>query len=109
MVQQLVTAGFQVGPKGRVVIPAALRAAAGISEGTKLVGRVEQDGTIVLESAHSMRDRVWAAAPTQEVDVVEAVRAARTEDRAASDVGIARRLEGRQGDDGAALLSHLGL
>ncbi len=38
----------QIGPKGRVVLPAPIRRQLGLAEGTELMARIEGDG-IVLE------------------------------------------------------------
>ena len=49
----------RVGRKGRVVVPAALRRALGIEEGTVLLARVEDDG-IVLEPRSAAIHRLQA-------------------------------------------------
>ncbi len=48
----------EVGPKGRIVIPAAARQALGISEGTRLVVEVHGDGiTLMSREAIARRAR----------------------------------------------------
>ena len=68
---------MKVGPKSRVVLPAGLRRAAGIEEGSELVGYVDSYGRLVLETAEAARNRVWAAAPGPEGDSISEVRAQR--------------------------------
>ena len=68
---------IRVGPKSRIVLPAGLRKAAGIDEGSELVGYVDSYGRLVLETAESARNRVWAAAPGPEGDSISEVRAER--------------------------------
>lgn len=48
----------RLGDKGRVVIPAALRAAAGLPKGADLVGRVDAEGRIVLETREAIKKRL---------------------------------------------------
>jgi AbrB family looped-hinge helix DNA binding protein len=43
-----------LGAQGRVVIPAALRQAAGFKPGDTLIARVERDGRLVLETRESL-------------------------------------------------------
>ena len=71
---------IKVGPKSRIVLPAGLRKAAGIDEGSELVGYVDSYGRLVLETAEAARNRVWAAAPEPEGDSISEVRAQRTLD-----------------------------
>ncbi len=49
----------RVGPKGRVVVPAPIRQALGIEEGTELMARIEGDG-IVLEPRSAALRRLQA-------------------------------------------------
>lgn len=51
------TDSVEVGPKGRVVIPAAIRRELGIEEGTKLVALVE-DGAVVLIPRAAIEERL---------------------------------------------------
>jgi AbrB family looped-hinge helix DNA binding protein len=53
------TARAVVSPEGRIVIPAALRAAVGIRKGEKVILRVE-DGVIVVETVLAQVRRVQA-------------------------------------------------
>lgn len=48
----------EVGPKGRIVIPAPLRASLGIVEGARLLA-FEQDGSVVLETREAVMQRLW--------------------------------------------------
>ena len=50
----------EVGAKGRVVIPAPLREALGITEGTRLIAQVH-DGALVLVRREVVRDQLLAA------------------------------------------------
>ena len=53
---------LQVGPQGRIVIPAAVRQSLGIEPGDTLVARVE-DGRLVLETrAHLLSSRMSCTA-----------------------------------------------
>jgi AbrB family looped-hinge helix DNA binding protein len=56
----------EVGPKGRVVIPAAIRRQLGIGEGSQLVALVEEGGVMLLPRAEVKRRlrRMFAAAGT---------------------------------------------
>ena len=54
---------FAVGPKGRVVLPASVRRAAGIAEGVELVAWADGDGRIVLETVAALKSRIWGAMP----------------------------------------------
>lgn len=46
-----------VGPKGRIVIPVAVRRALGLREGSELVALVEGDAVVLLPRS-SVRDRL---------------------------------------------------
>ncbi len=84
----LSSAAFRVGGKGRVVVPAAVRRAAGIDQGAEVVARADGQGRMVIETVESIKARVLASAPEPSgLDVV------------ADDSEAA----------GAALLAHLGL
>jgi AbrB family looped-hinge helix DNA binding protein len=48
----------EVGPKGRIVIPAPLRASLGLGEGARLLA-FEQDGTVVLATREAIMQRLW--------------------------------------------------
>jgi len=100
----------KVGPKSRVVLPAGLRRAAGIEEGSELVGYVDAYGRLVLETAESARDRVWAAAPETEGDSIAEVRAQRVFDVTLEAAKLERRAKAPRDDDaGERLLRELGL
>jgi bifunctional DNA-binding transcriptional regulator/antitoxin component of YhaV-PrlF toxin-antitoxin module len=73
---------FRSDAKGRTVIPAALRAQAGIrDEGDTLVGYVE-DGRLVIQTRETIKRRLRArAAATGAKDVVEGLFADRRRDR----------------------------
>lgn len=101
---------LRVGPKSRVVIPAALRLAAGISEGDELVGYLDSSGRLVLETAASARSRVWGGAPDDSGDSVQQVRAQRIEDVATEESNTQRRsTSAHDGSAGRRLLDELGL
>lgn len=51
------TSSVEVGPKGRVVIPAAIRRELGIEEGTRLVALVE-GGAVVLIPRAGVEERL---------------------------------------------------
>lgn len=101
---------IKVGPKSRVVLPAGLRRAAGIEEGSELVGYVDAYGRLVLETAESARDRVWAAAPKIEGDSIAEVRAQRVFDVTLEAAKLERQAKTRRDEDaGERLLGELGL
>ena len=103
-------AKIKVGPKSRVVLPAGLRRAAGIEEGSELVGYVDSYGRLVLETAESARDRVWAAAPGTEGDSTSEVRAQRMLDVTLEAAKLERRATApRDEEAGERLLRELGL
>jgi AbrB family looped-hinge helix DNA binding protein len=110
-----VSAPLHVGAKGRVVLPAAVRRAARIAEGDEVVVRPDGEGRVVIETLHSIRERVWGAAPdTSGLDSTTEVRAMREEDKHISDAAFARRgpangSEAESAAVGAALLARLGL
>lgn len=104
---------FLLGPKGRVVIPVAVRRAAGLEEGAQVVAHAEGTGRIVVETPDAIRDRIWDAAPEATgLDATADIRAMREEDNRVSDaIANARSQAGDSGSGarGAALLEHLGL
>lgn len=111
---ELVTSTFQIGAKGRAVIPVAVRRAANIHENDTLVAHVNALGQVVIETEEALKARLWAAAAqaAEVVDPTSDVRAMREADSALSDLNHERRRQVReQGSDerGAALLAHLGL
>lgn len=109
------SAVFRVGDKGRVVLPVAVRRAAGIGPDDEVVARADGDGRLVIETVESIKVRVRAHAPAPTgVDTTADVRAMRQADGALADAAAARRSapEGSEIDSqaaGAALLAHLGL
>lgn len=107
---------FTIGPKGRSVLPAAIRRAAHLEEGTEVVAIALGEGRVLLETVDAVRRRVWAGAPDPEVGGAEATadaRRMRDEDVAVSDAAASRRgaprTSDRAEDHGAALLAKLGL
>ncbi len=109
-----VTASFHLGPKGRAVIPVALRRAARIAEDDNLIAHVNDLGQIVIESEATIKERLWAAAgaPARGADPVAEIRAMRREDVKITDHNQARRSTagGDSSDERSeALLAHLGL
>lgn len=106
---------FRVGVKGRVVLPVAVRRAAGIGADDEVVARSDGDGRLVIETVASIKARVRAAAPAPSgLDTVADVREMRQDDAALTDAAAARRSfpEGSEADSdavGAALIAHLGL
>lgn len=109
------SAAFRVGQKGRVVLPAAVRRAAGIDEGAEVVARTEGDGRLVIETVESIKRRVWGFSPQPSgTDPGEDVRRMRQQDIEESDSAAARRsepvcTEQESRAAGAELLMHLGL
>lgn len=109
-----VTASFQLGDKGRVVLPAAVRRAAHIPDGATVVAHAAGEGRIVIETVDAIRARVWGAAPEpSDLDATADVRAMREEDSQIADASAERRsaaaADPGEGDAGARLLAHLGL
>ena len=110
---------FQIGPKGRSVLPVAVRRAAGLEEGSDVVAIALGKGRVLLETVDAVRERVWAGAPHPDTsaDSVADVRKMRQEDTAISDKAAVRRSVANSGtsdshtsdERGAALLSRLGL
>lgn len=108
---------FELGAKGRAVIPAAVRQEAGLEVGQTLVARAEGPGRIVLETPAAVQARVWAAAPDQDesADSTRDIRALRGEDTRIAEAAAQRWrstavAEDVVGDDpGQVLLRALGL
>ncbi|MEI6622199.1 MAG: AbrB/MazE/SpoVT family DNA-binding domain-containing protein [Actinomycetes bacterium] len=103
-----------IGAKGRIVLPADVRKAAGFTEGTEVIAHTEGYGRVVVETSDAIRDRIWAASPPQtSIDATADIRAAREEDVRVSDQAAAHRCGERSNADsdarGEALLKHLGL
>lgn len=106
---------LELGAKGRVVVPTAVRREAEIELGQTLIARAEGPGRIVLETPAAVQARVWAAAPMEgePQDSVRDVRALRDDDNRISE-RAARRRQGAavadsQDDLGEALLRVLAL
>ena len=87
---------ISVGPKGRVVLPVAVRRAAGIEEGQDLVAHADGEGRIVLETVAALNARIWAAIPASTGDA-EAERVSR------HDVELALEEAGRSCRDAFSL------
>lgn len=98
-----------------MVLPAAVRRAAGIHQDAEVVARADGQGRMVIETVESIKARVLASAPEPSgLDVAADVRTMRDEDGAVADAAAARRssAHGSEQDSeaaGAALLAHLGL
>jgi AbrB family looped-hinge helix DNA binding protein len=52
-----------MGRRGRIVIPAAVRRAAGITEGEDVVIRTDTPGVVVVETAQAIKDRIRSFIP----------------------------------------------
>jgi len=105
---------FNIGPKGRSVIPAAVRREAGLHEGDEVVAIAVGQGRVLIETVAAMRQFVWDGAPQPgDANATEDVRAMRLEDIAISDAAAERRgatvSETDSAARGAALLAKLGL
>lgn len=106
---------FRVGEKGRVVLPVAVRRAAGIGAEDEVVARSDGQGRLVIETVASIKARVRAAAPAPSgLDTVADVREMRQGDVALSDAAAARRPSPKASEAdsdavGAALIARLGL
>lgn len=111
------TATATVDARGRTVVPASIRRAAGIGEDQEIVYIAEGRGRVLLTTREAVQAEVWAAAPIAEGDEPDAgtdVRIMRREDGARSEeaaIKAARRGAGDPEVDatGAALLHDLGL
>jgi AbrB family looped-hinge helix DNA binding protein len=105
----------KVDSRGRISLPADLRRAAGIGEGSELVAVSLGPGRLLLETQQAITEAVWAAAPVDdEADSVADVRRMRDEDVAISEEAADRRRvvdadEAASRKRGEALLSELGL
>ena len=109
---QLVAHGSRLGEKGRIVVPAEVRRAAGLTADSEVVIRAEGEGRVVIETADAARKRVWAAAPSPGADATADVRAMREEDTRISDGNAAARAHSATGTEeeaGQQLLEALGL
>lgn len=114
MVQLSHASSFQIGPKGRSVIPAAVRKAANIAEGDEVVAIALGEGRVLVETVAAVRRRVWESAPTpSETSATQDVREMRRADAAAADAAAVRRQPAGAAADsearGQALLVELGL
>jgi hypothetical protein len=99
-----------VGPKNRLVLPTALRQAAGVGVGSELLGHVDPMGRLILETVDSVRARVWAAAPSPVGNSMDDVRAARAADLEIEAAAASRRDSAPRDDRvGERLLAELGL
>ena len=109
------SSSFQLGPKGRVVLPAAVRRAAGIPDGAQVVAQAIGPGRMVIETVDAVRHRVWGASSDGAgVDSTTDVRALREEDISTADGAAQERSAAREDTAesdavGLALLAHLGL
>lgn len=113
MTQVSARAAVSLGAKGRFVIPATVRRAAGIVDGAELVVRSDGPGRVVVETRDSVRARVWAAAPDATgVDATVDIRETRQDDAVLSDQRAAERSAAAADggtDAGEKLLARLGL
>lgn len=106
---------LELGAKGRIVVPAAVRQEAEVELGQTLIARAEGPGRIVLETPAAVQARVWAAAPVDgdPQDSVRDVRALRDDDNRMSERAARRRhsagVADSQDDLGEALLRALAL
>jgi AbrB family looped-hinge helix DNA binding protein len=88
----------KVGPKGRVVVPAAIRRELGIEEGTQLLARVEGDG-VVLEPRTAAIRRLQALvrqAVPEGVSLVDELIAERREEARKEEEQFQPRLRTRE-------------
>lgn len=67
----MTTFRFEVKDKGRVVLPAGLRAACDFSTGTELVARPLGPGRFVVETDAVILERIWAGRPEMVTDAVD--------------------------------------
>ncbi len=113
MATHATSSAFHLGPKGRIVLPVAVRRAARIPDGAEVVARADGEGRIVVETIDAIRKRVWDGAPVPTgLDATADVRAMREEDTQIADAAAAARSQAGQSEGptvGAALLSDLGL
>ncbi len=103
---------FEVKDKGRVVLPAALRAECAIDTGTELVARSVAPGCFIVETMDVVLDRIWAGATDSGVEAVVDLERWHTE----ADAARWERLSSEPADDdgesaarSAAALHALGL
>ncbi len=98
---------LRVDDKGRLLLPAAARAEAGLTPGSRVLGRVEH-GRLIVEAPEAIQERIWARA-ARGGDVPE--------DRAATAAAERRSLVSREREAGGVgvdavgeeLLADLGL
>ena len=98
-----------------MVLPAAVRRAAGIDQDAEVVARADGRGRMVIETVESIKARVRSHAPAPSgLDTAQDVREMRRRDTELSDAAAVRRStpEGSAADSeaaGAALIAALGL
>ncbi len=113
MATNTTSAAFHLGPKGRIVLPVAVRRAARIPDGAEVVAHADGEGRIVVETIDAIRQRVWGGAPAPAgLDATADVRRMREEDAKIADAAAAVRSQAGKSansNSGAALLAHLGL
>jgi bifunctional DNA-binding transcriptional regulator/antitoxin component of YhaV-PrlF toxin-antitoxin module len=112
--QERVSISFEIGPKGRSVLPAAVRRAAGVSVKDKLTAYSDGPGRIVLETPAAIQARVWAGAGEGLAsDTGDDTRAFRQQEISIADSNFDRRSvepnEGAANTAGQRLLDKLGL
>jgi AbrB family looped-hinge helix DNA binding protein len=105
-----------MGHRGRITLPAQIRAAAGLDEGDEVVAVAEGPGRVVLTTRAAIRAELDAALASSELpaaDAAEDARAYREEDTAAADQHLDRAAAGAGDSDqespGQALLRTVGL
>lgn len=111
----ITSSSFVIGQKGRVMLPAAVRRAARLEDGTEVVARPDGEGRIVIESVAAIRARLWGSAPSPTgLDAQQDVRQMRQEDQRVVEANSARQAVApvsEQGSEqaGQDLLAFLGL
>ncbi|MGH2728092.1 MAG: AbrB/MazE/SpoVT family DNA-binding domain-containing protein [Actinomycetota bacterium] len=83
----------RVGNKGRIVLPAQLRAAISVAEGDELIARAEGRGRLVIETRTAIKERLHrqAAAARAKPGVVERLRSDRRADARLDEAKRAKR------------------
>jgi AbrB family looped-hinge helix DNA binding protein len=79
------TSTIQVGPKGRIVIPAEIRRALGLEEGSELVATLADDGVLLLPRAavrRRLRSMFAGVKPSMADELIRDRRAAAKEEAA---------------------------
>ncbi len=111
-----VLAAVVMGNRGRMTLPAPVRAAAGLDEGDEVVAVAEAPGRVVLTSRAAIRAELDAALPPHDAktpDAVATVRAYREEDITAAEEHLARAEIGTttigREEPGPALLRAVGI